>query len=127
MNCTHCAIDLPNDAAFCSRCGNPTGNPPIVLPAPLTFRESGIYRFLLIGCACMFGVFLFFLLFCFLAFSFASTQQNNDSGARCCGVFDTLQIADGSPLTPTIYAATVFAKVDPPQCQDALERRQPAV
>jgi len=85
MNCTHCNLELPNDAAFCARCGNPTGNPPSGPHAPHVRLPASAGRNLLIGCACAIGALLFLLItFAFIAFSVSRPQLGMGCGGRCC-------------------------------------------
>jgi len=95
-------MELPNEAAFCSRCGNTTGNVPISLPAPPVFPQTSVGRSLLIGCTCVAGALLIFLMFC-VVLAFAILSGTQQSGGRCCGVLpqftDEWRIADGKQQT----------------------------
>jgi thiol-disulfide isomerase/thioredoxin len=61
MNCPRCNTELPNEAAFCPQCGNPTGNKSVFPPDP-QFRKAGAGSNLLIGCACGCGALLMILM-----------------------------------------------------------------
>jgi len=87
MNCTHCNMELPHDAAFCSRCGNPTGNPPICPPAAPFRQQTGTGSAFFIVCACAAGALMLILMFIFVGLAFFGSQSlGGGSGVRCCNV-----------------------------------------
>ena len=107
MNCTHCAIELPNDAAFCSQCGNPTGNPPVCPPALPLRQHTSTGHGLLIGCVCVAGALMIFFAFIMLAAVALGPPPRPGSsgggGGRCCGVL---------PPEPAQVAASTFVCAD---------------
>jgi hypothetical protein len=120
MNCTHCDLELPNDAAFCSQCGDPTGYPPICPPATPVYQRTGAGSGLLIGCVCVGGALILLLMFCLLiAFAFSGSGAGGSSGGvRCCGVMPQIvvpaeggevQVAGGSRRIAEEFSAFVYA------------------
>ena len=86
MNCTHCDTELPHDAAFCSRCGNPTGNPPVFPPALPVRQSMGAGSGLLIGCVCAAGALMILLMiFMLVAIAMHGPPPGvGGGGVRCC-------------------------------------------
>jgi len=87
-------MELPQEAAFCARCGNPTGNPPVYPPAP-PFRQAASTNtsYLLLGCYTVGMLVLTLLFIIFILFALAPSfvqpsgqPSGGGGGGRCCGM-----------------------------------------